>query len=187
VQKFPSLPHVDDEVKEIQALHGGTILRNQSFLVERFSSELRDKTYSVVHVASHGQFETEARRSFLLAYDGRVTMDNLERLLRLSRFRDEPVELLTLSACRTAAENDRSALGLAGVAVKAGVRSALATLWYVNDQATGYLMADFYRHLAEASGTKAKALQAAQLRMLGERRFRHPGYWSPFLLVGNWL
>ena len=187
VQKFPSLPHVDSEVTQIQTLHGGTVLRNQAFVVESFSRELRDKNYSVVHLASHGQFESDSRRSFLLAYDGRLTMDSLERLMRLSRFRDEPVELLTLSACRTAAGNDRSALGLAGVAIKAGVRSAVATLWYVNDHATAQLMTDFYRQLAGASGSKAKALQAAQLHMLGERRFRHPGYWSPFLLVGNWL
>lgn len=187
VQKFPSLPHVDSELAEIQALHGGTILRNQAFVVDSFSRELRDKTYSVVHVASHGQFQPDSRRSFLLAYDGRLTMDGLERLLRLSRFRDEPVELLTLSACQTAAENERSALGLAGVAVKAGVRSALATLWYVNDQAASHLVSNFYRQVSDPSVSKAKALQAAQLQMLSERRFRHPGYWSPFLLIGNWL
>jgi len=92
-----------------------------------------------------------------------------------------------LSACGTAAGNERSALGLAGVAVKAGARSALATLWYVNDQAASYLVTNFYRQLSDPSLSKAKALQAAQLQMLGERRYRHPGYWSPFLLIGNWL
>ena len=187
VQKFPSLPHVDSELADIKALYGGTVLRNQAFTADGFKRELRDKNYSVVHIASHAQFEPESRRSFLLAYDGKLTMDGLEPLLRLSRFRDEPVELLTLSACGTAAGNERSALGLAGVAVKAGARSALATLWYVNDQAASYLVTNFYRQLSDPSLSKAKALQAAQLQMLGERRYRHPGYWSPFLLIGNWL
>lgn len=187
VRKFPSLPHVDSEMKNIQALHGGTILHNGAFTVDSFSRELRNKNYSVVHIASHGQFEPESRQSYLLAYDGRLTMDGLERLMRLSRYREEPIELLTLSACMTAAGNDRSALGLAGVAVKAGARSALATLWYVNDQASSYLVTNVYRQLANESQSKAKALQAAQLQMLAERRFRHPGYWSPFLLIGNWL
>jgi len=59
------------------------------------------------------------------------------------------VELLTLSACETAAGDDRAALGLAGVAVKAGARSALATLWSVNDEGSSDLVGDFYRTLRE--------------------------------------
>jgi CHAT domain-containing protein len=59
------------------------------------------------------------------------------------RFRDDPLELLTLSACETAAGDDRAALGLAGIAIKAGARSALATLWNINDEASVDLVVDF--------------------------------------------
>ena len=97
------------------------------------------------------------------------------------------MELLTLSACQTAAGDDRAALGLAGVAVKAGARSALATLWLINDQAAARLVTAFYRQLQDAGVSKAQALRQAQLQLLADRRYQHPGYWAPFLLIGNWL
>ena len=71
--------------------------------------------------------------------------------------------------------------------MKAGARSALATLWVVNDRASALLISEFYRQLEDASTSKAKALQQAQLLLLNDRAYRHPGYWSPFLLIGNWL
>ena len=152
-----------------------------------FAKEMRAAPYSVVHIASHGHFDRDPKRSFLLSYDGRLTMDELERLMKQTRYRDDAVELLTLSACRTAAGDDRAALGLAGVAVKAGARSAVATLWYVNDEASSRLVTEFYQTLRTSPTSKAIALQAAQRKTLADPRYRHPGYWSPFLLIGNWL
>ena len=114
-------------------------------------------------------------------------MDSLEKFMGLAAFREDAVELLTLSACQTAAGDDRAALGLAGIAVKAGARSALATLWVVNDRASALLISEFYRQLEDVSTSKAMALQKAQSLLLNDRRYRHPGYWSPFLLIGNWL
>jgi CHAT domain-containing protein len=98
-----------------------------------------------------------------------------------------PIELLCLSACETAAGDDKAALGLAGVAVKAGTRSALATLWNVSDQVAPELVREFYENLKNKSISKAQALHEAQVRLLDDPRYRHPFYWSPFLLVGNWL
>ena len=74
-----------------------------------------------------------------------------------------------------------------GVAVKAGARSALATLWFINDQASSLLVTEFYRQLRNPDLSKATALQRAQVRLLADQRYQHPGYWSPFLLIGNWL
>jgi CHAT domain-containing protein len=109
-------------------------------------------------------------------------------LIRPSEFRGKPVELLTLSACQTAAGDDRAALGLAGVGVKAGARSALATLWFVNDQASSFLISEFYSQWnSAASISKAKALQSAQIKLLADRRYHHPCYWAPYLVIGNWL
>ena len=112
---------------------------------------------------------------------------DLEGKLEILRYREQPVELLTLSACQTAVGDDKAALGLGGVAVKAGARSALATLWYINDQSSSILITDFYEDLKKPDVSKAKALQKAQLELLNDRRYDHPGYWSPFLLIGNWL
>jgi CHAT domain-containing protein len=105
----------------------------------------------------------------------------------VSEKRHKPIELLTLSSCQTAAGDDRAALGLAGVAVRSGARSALATLWSINDQASSFLVTEFYRELLKDDISKAKALQLAQLKLMENVRYRHPGYWSPFLLIGNWM
>jgi len=104
-------------------------------------------------------------------------------------YREQPIELLTLSVCKTAVGDDRAALGLAGVAValKAGARSALASLWFVDDEATYLTITEFYRQLRQQGLPKAQALQAAQVNMLKQKRYAHPAYWSPFVLIGNWL
>jgi CHAT domain-containing protein len=186
VQDFPGLPQVERELGDVGGLFESRLLGNEAFRVPAMRAAMDATPYSVVHIASHGEFDSDPRRTFLLTWDGRMTMDVLERLMKSGRLRDEPVELLTLSACRTAAGDDRAALGLAGVAVKSGARSALATLWYINDEASSLLVTEFYRSLAAGPVDKARALQVAQARLLSEPRYRHPGYWAPFLLIGNW-
>lgn len=188
VADFPALPHVEEELSIISNLFGGKVLRDEGFILPELRRSLAATPYNVVHIASHGQFSGNRDETFLLAYDGRLDLDRLEEFLSLSRFRDQPVELLTLSACRTAAGDDRAALGMAGIAVKAGARSALATLWFINDEASALLVADFYQQLGMTGGlSKAKALQAAQRSIKSDLRYRHPAYWAPFLLIGNWL
>ncbi|MDX1541794.1 MAG: CHAT domain-containing protein, partial [Geminicoccaceae bacterium] len=185
VQGFPPLPSVAEELQAIEAMYGGTVLTNQEFNEQRLRAELDAVPYNVVHIASHAQFASDPDETFLLTHDGRILMDELEDLIKVSRFRDEPVELIGLSACETAAGDDRAALGLAGIAVKAGARSALATRWLVDDVAAARLSADFYQNLGVAGTSKAKALQQAQVGLLDE--FDHPFFWAPFLLIGNWL
>src|SRR5581483_1951004 len=187
VQGFAPLPNVAEEVQTVNQLFGGDVLLNRDFLVPRVERELKEKPFAVVHIASHGQFENDVRKSFVLAYDDKLTMDRLDRFVGLMRFREEPLALLTLSACETAAGDDRAALGLAGVAIKAGARSALATLWSINDESSTVLVTEFYRHLRDPSLSKAAALQRAQRNMLSHPIYRHPAYWAPFLLLNNWL
>jgi CHAT domain-containing protein len=114
-------------------------------------------------------------------------MSELSEMIGRTRFRDQPIELLTLSACETAQGDDRAALGLAGVAVRAGARSALGTLWSVDDLAAAELITAFYRELRDAPVSKAVALQRAQREMIADPNRRHPYYWSAFLLISNWL
>ena len=176
------------ELEVLQELYDGRFLVDENFLMNRMQNEFKETPYNIVHIASHGQFNSDPRETFLLTFDAKLTMDNLEQFIGVSKFRDNPVELLTLSACETAAGDDRAALGLAGVAVKAGARSALATLWRSDDEATATLISEFYRQLNSSGQSKAKALRKAQLNLIGSgRRFRHPVYWAPFILIGNWL
>ena len=187
VQGFPALPHVASELQAVQHLYGGHPLLNNSFLTANVEKETKEQPFSIVHIASHGYFAGEVEKSFVLTFDDKLTMDRLTQVVGEFRFRDRPLELLTLSACETAAGDDRAALGLAGVAIKAGARSAVATLWTVNDEAASVLVAEFYQQLHDASVSRAVALQRAQKKLLADRRYQHPAYWSPFLLLNNWL
>ena len=187
VQGFPPLPHVADELDSIHALFQGERLIDHEFLAPRLEEELKSGHYSILHIATHGQFAPDVNQSFLLTFDARLNMTQLEQLVGLFRFRREPLELLTLSACQTGSGDDRAALGLAGIAVKAGARSALATLWSINDDASSELVSEFYRQLHDASISKARALQHAQLKLLSDRVYEHPAYWAAFLLLNNWL
>jgi CHAT domain-containing protein len=93
---------------------------------------------------------------------------------------------LVLSACETATGDRLATLGLAGIAVRAGARSTVASLWSVSDRATVTLMTNFYRELAKDNITKAEALRQAQISTLKNDTFAHPFFWSAFILVGNW-
>jgi CHAT domain-containing protein len=188
VQGYPALPFVSNEVDTIESIFPAKKLMDEEFRTEAVETEFNKAPYSIVHIASHGEFSAEVSDSFVLTWDDRLTLDHLERLVRPRRVHGQPVELLTLSACRTAAGDDRAALGLAGVSIKAGARSALATLWYVNDQASADLVTSFYQILSRDNViSKAQALRQAQLAISKKRKYRHPGFWAPFIMIGNWL
>jgi CHAT domain-containing protein len=187
VQGFPALAAVGPELTAVSEVFGGTSLVDEEFLVGGVEAVLTDEQFGIVHVATHGQFEANASDSFLLTYDGKLGIDRLAVLVERTRFHQQPIELLTLSACETAVGDDQAALGLAGVAIRAGARSAIATLWTVNDVAAGQLIAEFYQHLSQPGTSRATALQQAQIKLLNARPTRHPGYWAPFLLISNWM
>jgi CHAT domain-containing protein/Tfp pilus assembly protein PilF len=187
VQGFPALPNVSAELQALHTLLGSETLVDKEFVAANLEKKLKDEQFTIVHVASHGEFGNEVDKTFLLTFDDKLSLDRLNQMVGVFRFRDDPLELLTLSACETAAGDDRAALGLAGIAIKAGARSALATLWNINDEASVDLVVDFYRGLKDPSISRAVALQRAQIKMLENPRYEHPGFWSPFLLINNWL
>ena len=185
---YPALEAVPEEIAAVSRNFPGLTLLNEQFSVARFSEEVERRPFGIIHVASHAEFTDDPSQSFLLAYDGKISMDRLAQLVATTRFRSQqPLELLTLSACSTAAGNERAALGLAGIALRAGARSALATLWSVSDQASSKLIIEFYAQLSKPEFSRAQALQQAQLQLIAERGFRHPAFWSPFILISSWL
>ena len=184
-QGFPGLPFVAEELARIGGTFPSREYTDESFVTATLEREMVEGGYSVVHMATHAQIESDYRRSFLLAHDDVITMDELEDTVGSQRFSNRPVDLLVLSACSTAVGDERAALGLAGVAVKAGARSALASLWAVNDESTAVLVGEFYRELAAGAG-KAAALRGAQLALLNDARYSHPAFWAPFLMIGDW-
>jgi len=142
IQGFPPLPNVAAELQSLARMFRTTALVDESFTLANVERSLKDEPFTIVHIASHGQFGGDPQSTFLLAFDDKLTMDRLGQFIGLFKFRDNPLELLTLSACDTAEGDDRAALGLAGLAVKAGARSALATLWNINDPVSAELVAD---------------------------------------------
>ncbi len=187
VNGFAPLPNVVDEIQTVSELTGGEVLLNENFRRAALRGALAEQPFSLVHLATHAQFSGGGEGAFLLAWDGPISLDELSENIGLFRFRDEPLELLTLSACETAQGDDRAALGLSGIAIKAGARSALGTLWSINDPAAEALVATFYRELLVEGASRAEALRRAQRELIAQPRYRHPAYWAPFILIGSWL
>jgi len=187
-QGFPPLTNVAMELNQIKSEIPSTVLLNQKFTSTTFQEEINSVPFSVVHLATHGQFSSKADETFILTWDGRINANQLDNLLRIrNQGKPNAIELLVLSACQTAAGDKRAALGLAGVAVRAGARSTLASLWNLDDLSTAVLMSQFYRELANNHLTKAEALRQAQLALLKNPQFQRPMFWAPYVLVGNWL
>lgn len=184
VAGFDALPNVVDEIDAIHALIGGDRLVDAAFSGDRLAERITREDYGLIHIASHAQFSDGG---FVLTRDGRLPFDEFAEAIAYSKFRENPLEILILSACETAAGDDGSALGLAGLAIQAGARSALGSLWQVNDAATADFMGHFYRGLAEPGLTRAEASRRAQRALLEDARYGHPYYWAPFLLLNSWL
>jgi CHAT domain-containing protein len=188
-QDFTALPNVEREVEQIATLVSTqSPLLNEMFISESIQKQISKIPFRVVHLATHGEFSSNAEKTFVLTWNSRLGIKQLEALLQ-TRSQDgrTPIELLVLSACKTAKGDSRAALGLAGMAVRSGARSTIASLWSVEDSATATLMENFYQELATFGTTKADALRKAQISLLKNPQFTHPFYWSPFVLVGNWL
>ena len=182
-----ALPGVTREIEQIALALPSQVLLDENFKLERFASELKSTSYRMVHIASHGFFGGKPEDNFIMAYDRVLNMNYLEELIKPKQFAELPVELVALSACQTAEGDDRSPLGLTGVALKSGARSAMGSLWPVADQAAQKLLTSFYANLKDSTISKAQSLRKAQLQLLQQDQFHHPFYWSPFILVGNWL
>ncbi|MGK7900262.1 MAG: CHAT domain-containing protein [Hormoscilla sp.] len=186
---FRALPNVELELKQIlQQIQATQLLFNQNFTSAALQSQINESPFPVVHIATHGNFSSQAEETFILAYDRPINVKELDNFLRRrGEQASVPIELLVLSACETAQGDDRAVLGLAGVAVRAGARSTLATLWKVSDESTATLMIEFYQQLANPGTSKAEALRRAQISLLQHKQFASPYYWAPYVMVGNWL
>ena len=189
-QGFAALDYVEVELKDIQKKLNSTVLIDREFTQETLQATMESAEYPIVHIATHGQFSSILEDTFLLAWDSRIQIDRLQSILQTRNLQQQQaIELLVLSACETAVGDRRAALGLAGMAVRAGARSTLATLWSVNDRTTALAIDNFYQHLTQSTvpTSKTKALREAQLSLINSTQFNHPFYWAPFVLIGNWL
>ncbi|WP_414516593.1 CHAT domain-containing protein [Nostoc sp. PCC 9305] len=189
-QQFPPLPEIKAEFDSIsQAIASTTQLLDRDFNSKNLESKVNSVPFNVLHLATHGQFSSNVENTFILADDGPINVTQFDSLLRRrDQTRSEALEMLVLSACQTATGDNRATLGLAGASVKAGARSTLASLWHISDKSTAILIGEFYRELVKTKVTKAEALRRAQVKLLKDYpNYSRPGYWAPYVLVGNWL
>ena len=196
---FDSLKFVNSEIESLKKLFSSTkILKYENFIpsdITDIKDKPRKNIFPIIHIATHAQFGFTPEDTFLVVGKNRkLTISELEKFLTGISDNINTLELLTLSACQTATGDERANLGLAGVALETGVKSALASLWAVNDESTSILVREFYQNL-RAGETKARALQQAQIALIRNtnqtpgirEEYSKPYYWSPFIMIGNWL
>ncbi len=216
---LPRLPAVPLEIATLTGRlwpgHSQATLNEQSTLtnLKRYHQKQR---YGIIHLATHAEFRPgEVDNSFVQFWNRKLTLGQLRRLSHELGWQANPVvEMLVFSACQTALGNKEAELGFAGSALKAGVRSTIASLWLVNDEGSLGLMTKFYDAI-RTTPTKAEAMRQAQIAMLngelqikdgqlqlsktvslplppelatggGDRNFTHPYFWSGYTVVGNW-
>ncbi|RCJ32834.1 hypothetical protein A6V25_12125 [Nostoc sp. ATCC 53789] len=200
---FDQLFAVPNEVSAVESIFPNhTDLIDENFSPENFEKTLDKTTYPIVHIASHAQFGIIPEDTFIVTgknvtgKNQKLTISQLENSLRNLTSKSDSVELLTLTACETAVGDDRATLGLAGVALQVGVKSAIASLWSVSDQSTSELVKTFYSNYRNAGMSIAEALQQAQIRMIHAKKlssegmnpsYDNPAYWAPMIAIGNWL
>ena len=183
---FNPLQYVEQELKQIESEIPVQILLDREFTTTNLNNEISSSPTSIVHVATHGQFSSKAEDTFILAWDRPINAARLDSVFQIRPESEDALELLVLSACETAVGDERAALGVAGVAVRSGARSTLASLWLVDDRSTAKLMSLFYEQLS-AGVARGEALRHAQLSLLQGQQYSHPRYWAAFVLLGNWL
>lgn len=183
---FDPLEGVERELKQIDSEIPAQILLNREFTTTNLQREITNSTKSIVHVATHGQFSSQAEDTFILAWDRPINVNQLDDVFQIRQESQDALELLVLSACETATGDERAALGIAGVAIRSGARSTIASLWLVDDESTAQLMSHFYQQL-NSGVTRGEALRAAQKTLLQNQKYNHPRYWAAFVLLGNWL
>ncbi|PXX14303.1 CHAT domain-containing protein [Nitrosomonas ureae] len=202
---FEALPGVPTELRNIIRQNDndplgvlpGEIHLDKAFNRDSFKSVIR-AGFPVLHIASHFKLQPgDGSLSTLLLGDGDLL--SLDEFRRQAAFKLHGVDLLTLSACDTAVGDKGTGGEVESFAVMAQLRGAngvLASLWRVEDESTGLLMKRLYRLRSENMQlSKAEALRQAQIAMLkGDLKakenghdFRHPYFWAPFVMMGNWL
>ncbi len=188
VAGYAPLLNVEAEVEAVSGRFSSQRLVGPAYTSRALKKALASGDFDIIHIASHGVFDERREDGFIVTADGRLGFGELAETLRTTRFSQETrLDLLFLSACETAASSPRAAFGLAGVAIRSGAASAVASLWRVSDRATAVLIDRFYAELTSKGLSRAAALRRAQLALRSDVTFMHPFYWSSFILINDWL
>lgn len=207
------LPFVSQEVENINRVYDGLVVTDEQFTTQRVVSDLQSSTQAFVHLATHADFKGgRPEESIIHTRDGYLSFDAFKAIRRTRQ--QSPIHLFVLSACRSALGDSDSEMGLAGLALQSGAKSAIGSLWYVDDVATSAFFSQFYRYLSSgvsksvALGLTQRDFAAGNITVSGSdvivssgdillsglsvsqkynypNDFRHPFFWSGFVLLGT--
>jgi CHAT domain-containing protein len=186
-----NLPQTQQELDSLQRLG----ILNRSLVDAKFTSaslkqSISEAPFNVVHLSTHAEFSSQLNDTYILMADpeikGRVGVKQFSTILQSrDRTPEQVIELLVLSACQTAKDDNRAVLGLAGIAIRSGARSTIASLWNADAEVAATLFDQFYQALVQQKATKAESLRVAQRALI--QRGDAINQWAPYVLVGNWL
>ncbi len=147
--KFESLaplPLVKQELQGIKTIGNKQIFLDKQFTPSKLISKGSDPSFKRIHLATHADFYMGGSQSSKI-YTGTnpILISDLNKLRK--RRKGNPLDLFVLSACRTAIGDENTELGFAGLALQTGARSAIGTLWYVDDVMTSVYFLQMYEYL----------------------------------------
>ncbi len=184
---FPEIKYLDAELQGVaKEINTNQPLLNANFTKTNLQHQLELGDFSAIHIKTHGLFSSDPENTFIVGYKEVIKGEDLANLIQShSQENSNNLELLVFSACETAKGDNRAVLGLAGIAVRAGARSTLSTLWKAQDEQNTELMLRFYQELSKPGTSRAKALHIAQKALF--EKYQNPHIWATYILVGNWL
>jgi len=191
---IPRLPFTRQEADAIAGVTSSEVsLKAVDFHASRVTAMSPEiGHYRIVHFATHGLLNSEHPELsgiILSLFDDRGRPQKgflgLHDIYNL----DLPVDLIVLSACSSGLGKQVRGEGLVGIVrgfMYAGAARVVASLWKVDDEATGVLMEMFYRQMLVEKRSPASALRHAQIAVWRQEPWRSPFYWAAFVLQGEW-
>lgn len=176
--------------REVLSIVADSPSRRHALIGSDASQEMFEKVapnYDVIHIATHGSFNSRAPwDSHLELYGDALTVDEIGKL-SLDAY------LVTLSACETALSSGLVAdipngdewVGLNQAFLAAGTPTVMASLWPIDDRVSSTFMTQFYKGLGPEG--KAAALSDVQRAFASQTETRHPFYWAAFSVIGDAL
>lgn len=182
---FEPITQLEAEFQAVQAhVARAEVLQGSEFTQTNIQEILAATDFSVIHLKTHGIFSSDPEETFIVGFQELIKGRELGNLIQAEDIDgDNTVDLLVLSACETAKGDNRAVLGMTGIAVRAGARSVISSLWKSQDDVNTLFMEIFYQHLA-AGEPRSEAFQAAQTYLI-EQDFDISD-WATYVLVGNW-
>ncbi len=181
-----NLPSAEKEVKEIQKmLIAGDYFYGKEATEIQAKKSLESKHY--IHFATHGILDNSNFKNSYIKFNTDVSNDGNLSITEIKGLELTDCDMVVLSACETAVTNDSIKgwyYSAANSFLESGVKTVVASLWSVDDDATGLLMTEFYKNLRTMP--KAEALRQAQATLSKNPQYVHPFFWGAFVLYGDW-